>query len=185
MTREREEDELSHRVVRALGHPLRVRLLRILSERVASPKQMAGITGEKVGDVAYHARVLADLECVELVDTVARRGATEHFYRAKPDAFSSSRKWEELPDVVRGEFAAVTFKELTLRMVDALEAGTFENRAGSTVLCMPIQVDEIGWEDIVKIVLKAERDIHKARKRASVRLHGEQGIPIVAALAAF
>ncbi len=38
-------------------------------------------------DVAYHVRVLRELEMIELVSTRQVRGATEHFYRsvAQPD----------------------------------------------------------------------------------------------------
>ena len=32
--------------------------------------------------VAYHVRVLKKLGCIELVETLPRRGAVEHVYRA-------------------------------------------------------------------------------------------------------
>ena len=43
---------LDQRVVKAIGHPLRARLLAILNERVASPNELAKETGEPLGNVS-------------------------------------------------------------------------------------------------------------------------------------
>jgi DNA-binding transcriptional ArsR family regulator len=75
-------DGHDERLGRALGHPLRHRLLRVLTDRVASPKELAAHLAEPLPNVSYHVRVLAELGCVELVRTVPRRGALEHYYRA-------------------------------------------------------------------------------------------------------
>ena len=77
-------ENIDQRLVRALAHPLRVRILEILSERVASPNLLAKELGVDLGDVAYHTRTLNSCGCLELVDTARRRGATEHFYKAAP-----------------------------------------------------------------------------------------------------
>jgi DNA-binding transcriptional ArsR family regulator len=181
----REDDELSRQVVQAMAHPLRIRLLRILTEKVASPKEIAQATGEAPGNVAYHARVLFDLGCTELVKTVSRRGAREHFYRAKADAFVSSSKWAALPSLVRGEIAAAAFRELYLRVTAALEARSFQEREGSKLLCLPFQVDEAGWEELTEVVAAAERAIQEVSVHASERLEDKAGIPAVVALGMF
>jgi DNA-binding transcriptional ArsR family regulator len=77
-------EKIDQRLVRALAHPLRVRILEILSERVASPNVLSKELGVDLGDVAYHTRTLDRCGCLELVDTAKRRGATEHFYKAAP-----------------------------------------------------------------------------------------------------
>jgi DNA-binding transcriptional ArsR family regulator len=69
-----------------MAHPVRIQILNILGERVASPNQMAEITGELLGTVAYHVRVLLKLDFIELAKTETRRGATEHFYRVNSDS---------------------------------------------------------------------------------------------------
>jgi DNA-binding transcriptional ArsR family regulator len=83
--------ELDPRIVKALSHPLRHRLLSRLNEGVASPKELAHETGEPLGTVSYHVRVLLELDCIELVETEQRRGAVEHFYRALMRPFSVTR----------------------------------------------------------------------------------------------
>lgn len=73
---------IDQRLAKALSHSLRARLLTLIAEGKASPKQAAEQLGEDIRSVAYHVRVLQRLGCVELVETRQRRGAVEHFYRA-------------------------------------------------------------------------------------------------------
>ena len=56
--------------------------MTLLNERVASPSELADELGEPLGNVSYHMRRLAELECIELVRTTPVRGALEHHYRA-------------------------------------------------------------------------------------------------------
>lgn len=98
---------IDQRLVRALSHPLRVQILEILSERVASPNNLSEELGVELTHVAYHTRTLDRCGCLELVDTAQRRGATEHFYKATPGASLSwmpleldSRGWEEVTRIV-------------------------------------------------------------------------------------
>ena len=90
---------VDQRLVRAIGHPLRLRLLTIFNERVASPSDLAAELGEPIGNVSYHTRILARLGCVELVRTKQVRGAVEHYYRAVVRPVFSDDDWAELPAV--------------------------------------------------------------------------------------
>jgi len=76
------EAELDKRIAKSVGHPLRIGIMRILSERTASPSELAEALGEGVSQVSYHVSELFKYGCVELVDTEPSRGAIEHFYRA-------------------------------------------------------------------------------------------------------
>ena len=57
------------RLVRALDHPVRARFLKLLAEREAiapvDALPLLDLDGLKLGNVAYHARVLELLELVE------------------------------------------------------------------------------------------------------------------------
>src|SRR5215203_6743296 len=165
--------------MQATAHPVRVQILRVLGERIASPKQIAAITGDPVGTVAYHARVLLDFDYVELAKTQARRGATEHFYKAKPESFLGPRHWEAIPRLLRSGIAVNAFQELFQRVVAALEAGTFQERKGSGLSSLPLRVNEEGWEEIREILSDAEQAVVGAAKQAARRLDEEQGIPVV------
>lgn len=72
---------------KALTHPVRRRCLAmIIKEWPTSPNRIAKVLNEQLSLVAYHVGVLAKYEAVELVDTKARRGATEHFYAPLMDS---------------------------------------------------------------------------------------------------
>src|SRR5947199_7951973 len=71
------------RYVKALSHPLRVRVLAILEERTASPVQLAELLGASLGVVSYHVRTLEKFGLIKLVRTTPVRGAVELHYCAK------------------------------------------------------------------------------------------------------
>lgn len=63
------------------SHPLRIKVL-VLLEREHSPSELAELlTGEPLGVVSYHVRMLRDYDLVAETRTQPRRGALEHFYR--------------------------------------------------------------------------------------------------------
>ncbi len=70
------------RVLRALNHPLRRRILRELGSEPASASTLAKTFDEELGAVSYHLNQVLARECgvIELVETVARRGALEKIY---------------------------------------------------------------------------------------------------------
>jgi DNA-binding transcriptional ArsR family regulator len=72
---------IDQRLAKALSSSLRARALTLIAEGVASPKAIAEALGLDVRSVAYHVRVLRELDCIELVETQQRRGALEHIYR--------------------------------------------------------------------------------------------------------
>lgn len=92
-------------VLRALNHPVRRRILRELSTGPASASGLAQRLGEELGMVSYHLSQVLHKECrmVELVDTIARRGALEKIYGL------DSRPLEQLvcdPDLEAGGYGA-------------------------------------------------------------------------------
>jgi DNA-binding transcriptional ArsR family regulator len=76
---------------KALGHPLRHRLLFALSERPATIGQLAGALGSQKGNIAHHLKVLRDAGMVRVVATRQVRGGTEQYYQR-------SARMLDLPD---------------------------------------------------------------------------------------
>jgi hypothetical protein len=72
---------LDPRLAKALSNQVRARALTLLTEGAKSPKLIATELELDLRSVAYHVRVLKKLDCIELVETVPRRGAVEHVYR--------------------------------------------------------------------------------------------------------
>jgi DNA-binding transcriptional ArsR family regulator len=70
----------------ALRHPLRRSMLRryLQSQRMLSPKELAGLEGQSLSGTSYHVRVLLECGAIEIASTRQVRGAVEHFYRPSP-----------------------------------------------------------------------------------------------------
>ena len=66
---------------KALGHPMRHRLLFALAQDEATISQLAVALGSNKGNVAHHLKVLAGAGLVRPSATRAVRGGTEQYYR--------------------------------------------------------------------------------------------------------
>lgn len=91
---------------KAMAHPLRSTVFRIITERVASPAEIARELFEDVSNVGYHMKRLVELECAELVDTRPVRGAVEHFYRATELHLVRTDDWASMPETARTHLLA-------------------------------------------------------------------------------
>ena len=66
---------------RALGHPLRHRLLFALGQRPATISQLAVALGSHKGNIAHHLKVLREAGLVAVTETRQVRGGTEQYYQ--------------------------------------------------------------------------------------------------------
>lgn len=182
-------EAIDQRLVKALAHPLRVQILEVLSERVASPNLIAEELDTGLSHVAYHTRTLDSCGCIELVETAQRRGATEHYYKAKPHAFIGDRDWRKVPRSIRGGVTAASLQTFMDKAVAALEAGTIDDRDDTTLSWMPVHLDEEGWREVTSILAEATERILKAQAAADRRAEGSERddrvISAVVALANF
>jgi DNA-binding transcriptional ArsR family regulator len=134
-------------LLKALAHPVRARALTVLNQRVASPSELAGEQEEAVGYVAYHVRVLHEMELIELVDTQQVRGATEHFYRGTVKPYLSEDFWERLPEDTRNGISVTGLDVLNQAIKQAFEARTFDARLDRHLSNLSLSLDEQGWGD--------------------------------------
>jgi DNA-binding transcriptional ArsR family regulator len=73
--------------MKALSHPFRVRILRILMTKAATVEQLADELGEASGRIHYHVKMLERHGLIKLVDTKQKLGVVEKYYRAVASAF--------------------------------------------------------------------------------------------------
>jgi DNA-binding transcriptional ArsR family regulator len=66
---------------KALGHPMRHRLLFALGREDATISQLAAMLGSNKGNIAHHLKVLVDAGLVQPTGTRTVRGGTEQYYR--------------------------------------------------------------------------------------------------------
>ncbi len=138
----------------ALGHPVRAEALGILNVRVASPAEIARTLGLDVSNVAYHVRRLLEYECIELVETRASRGATEHFYRGIAHQYLDEGFWEQLSSCVRSAISLTTLRVIFSAIRDAVLAGTFDRRKDRHLSVVTYDLDGQAWEEIRTIYLE-------------------------------
>lgn len=86
-------------VLSALGHPVRIRVIRQCQEGVKqSPSRLHGeLPDVPLGTLAYHVRQLAGAGLLERAGRVTRRGAIEHMYVLSPRGCKMAELLEELP----------------------------------------------------------------------------------------
>jgi DNA-binding transcriptional ArsR family regulator len=174
-------------LVRALAHPLRVEILEVLNERQASPNELMEILDYPLGNVAYHTRVLEKCGCIELVTTERRRGAIEHFFRAKPRSYIGHQDWRKVPRSVRNEVSGASLEAFIDRVIDALEAGTIDDREETTLSWTTMAVDDVGLTQAREVLEEAMARLQAVHEQSRKRLEitDEEPIPLVTGVAAF
>jgi DNA-binding transcriptional ArsR family regulator len=139
-------DVLDPRIVKALSHPLRYRLLARLNAGVASPAEMARELELPIGRVSHHVRTLARIGAIELVRTRPRRGATEHFYRAAVPAWFTDEDWARVPASVRDAIGRQNVEQVVRDLVRAAPDGFRHPSAHLSFL--PLELDDQGMQEI-------------------------------------
>jgi DNA-binding transcriptional ArsR family regulator len=176
---------IDQNLVRALSHPMRVRILEALQGRTASPTELAREFGESLGVVSYHANALLDVGCIEQVRTRPKRGTIEHFYAARPRSFIGHQDWRRAPVSVRGGVTGEAIRTFVAKVGAAVDADTIDSREDTTLNWMPITVDEQGWRETAEILDRALRELMSVATASRERLGEDPGIAVVTAMAAF
>jgi DNA-binding transcriptional ArsR family regulator len=186
-TKKKKGTGVDQRLVKALAHPLRVEILTILNERMASPNELSKELEEGLSQVSYHVKVLKDFECIEMVKTEPRRGAVEHYYRATSRAFLTDSDWQSLPESVKPGVSASSIQMIIDDVVGALTGGTFDARDDRHLSWTPGVVDQQGWEDTVDLANETLDRVLAIHAESAKRLakSGEEGIPATAVLMNF
>jgi hypothetical protein len=148
----KKKDGVEQIVAKAFAHPLRVQILIILNERVASPNLLAQELNQSLNLVAYHVRVLEKYDCIELVDTKQRRGATEHFYRATRRQFLTDSEWARMPESLRPGLSSAMLKSVFDDLEEAMEKGTLDEMEDRHLSRTPMVVDQQGWSDVAELL---------------------------------
>jgi DNA-binding transcriptional ArsR family regulator len=163
---------VDQRLVRAIGHPLRLRLLTIFNERVASPSDLAVELGEPIGNVSYHTRILARLGCVELVKTKQVRGAVEHYYRAVVRPVFSDDDWAELPLSIRKSLAGAVLTEIADDMGASAKDGGFD-RDEVHLSRTTLTLDSQGWQDLNEALQEVSDRALEVQAESAARLQSD------------
>jgi DNA-binding transcriptional ArsR family regulator len=171
------------RLVKALAHPLRVRILGLLENRVMTPKQLAAELGLRLENVSYHVRILRDFGFIKLERKKQVRGAVEHHYRAVARPRITAKAWSGMPDVVKHAMTGASLNQLIELVGAAAEEGGFA-RPESYLSRRPVVVDEQGFAELSDAITELFDRVTDIEREAAkrVRSGAEETPAIVAAM---
>ena len=161
---------------------MRTRILGLLDERVASPRQLSDELGAPLQNVSYHVRELAKLGLIKLVRTTQRRGAIEHHYKAVAAPHVSDEAWSQLPPIVRHRMTAAGLSEIFKHVDDAAAGGGF-TADDAHLSRTPLVLDAKGREALTKeleaTIARVDRIQEQAGKRLGTDHDSEQRMTLV------
>src|SRR5215470_15467883 len=137
----RVQDNDDPRLVKALAHPVRVRILGILEHRTATPKELARELSLPLENTSYHVRALREFGFIKLERKRQVRGAVEHHYRAVARPRVSAAAWEQMPESLKQAMNAANISQLSEIVNRGVEQGKF-SRPESQLQRMPYVLDD-------------------------------------------
>ena len=161
------------RYVKALSHPLRVRILALLQERTASPRELAEWLGATLGTVSYHVRALHDFGLIELVRTTQVRGAIAHHYRARVRPRVSDEAWAAAAPIVKQAAVGAALQTVDdYARASAAAAGGFD-RGEAHLTRTNLQLDAKGWEQAARACERLLSELAEIEEKAAKRIERE------------
>lgn len=172
---------------KALSHPLRHRIMLILGDHEASPRELAELLDEDFHRVYEQVRILNKSNFIELVGTDSRHGGTMHFYKATVRPVLDAEAWERFPRLAR-EIASVSIaRRIIGDLITSIRAGIFDRRPHRALLRKPIVVDEQGFKEADESALRHLAELTEIEARSASRLieNSEEGISVATATLVF
>ena len=187
--REAASRSVDQRIIKSLAHPMRVEILAILNDRMASPNELSKELEEGLSQISYHVKVLRDFEMIEMVKTEPRRGAVEHYYRASSKVFIPSWVLKLLPQSAQRGVWGDVLADIEQDLKASLETGTFDKRPDLVVGRDARALDGKGREDAEELAAEFyERYEQIEAEAANRRANGDgdgESIPTTAVVLVF
>jgi hypothetical protein len=181
----------------ALKHPLRVRILEVLHEAPRSPSQFVeeGLIPKEhyssyqqaLSLASYHFRELQKEGCLEVVESIPRRGAVEHVYRGLARVFFDDEEFERMPRATRRKLSRISLQAMIARTDRAVREDTFDARTDRHLTWMALPLDERGWEEVIDVLATTFHELTQIREDTRDRLaaSGEEVVPATVAILGF
>jgi DNA-binding transcriptional ArsR family regulator len=168
------------RLVKALAHPLRIRILGILERRSATPKELAGLLDVPLENLSYHVRTLRDFGFIKLERRRVVRGAVEHRYGMVARPRITAAVWEELPAIVREAFDRASLDQIW-DVVTRAAAQDKMSRPKSHMARRVALLDEQGFAEMSQVISNAVDRFVEIEGESAKRLrkHSSEEVPTV------
>jgi DNA-binding transcriptional ArsR family regulator len=169
-------------IAKAYAHPLRIEIMGLLDNRVASPRELAIELGASLPTTSYHVRQLAAMKLIKLVRRRQRRGSIEHFYTAivRPRVYDDV--WSQIPGVVKRALVGGRLSQLGKEVFAAAEAGGFD-RDDMHLTRTRMTLTAKGWRDVAKGLAALLERFEKIKADDAARLEEDPDAVAIAATA--
>jgi DNA-binding transcriptional ArsR family regulator len=166
-------DVTDQKYVKAMAHPLRLRILAALEHRTASPSELADELDAPLGNVSYHVRQLHGLGLLKLVKETPRRGAVEHYYRLEARPHITDQAWNAAPPIVKEAVIGGVISKASEQVNRAVEAGGFE-RTDAHLSRLPFTFDDEGFAEAARACGELVERLKEIEKQSRGRLEPNQ-----------
>jgi DNA-binding transcriptional ArsR family regulator len=141
--------------LRAMAHPVRLRILSLLTGHAMSSAELARELGMKHAAVSYHVRQLERAGFLEVAETRTVRGGHERRYRYRAGSGGGGGQWRQ------GDDPRLVVRAVTGELIRRLAEGPSHWRAFADA---ELWVDPGTWEDVRERVRAAMVDLHSAAR---------------------
>lgn len=159
------------RLASAMTHPTRLRALRVLTEREATPREIAEEIGEPLNNVAYHIKVLTRLGCIELVSVNQTQGGrvAEHVYRGTQRPYFDEGAWDQLDETEKLNVISAIMHHISEDVATSMVHGTFYEHDDTHLSRTPMVVDDEGWKEVIEVLDGALEELMAIQGRINER----------------
>lgn len=174
-------------LLKALTNGLRFRIMIVLSDQEASPKELADILGADFKRVCEHVKLLERDGFIEMIGTDVRLGGTMHIFRAKARPFVNTDDSESLSRNQREEISAAIIQAVIVDLVRATESGSMDSRPDRVLIRLPLLLDDEGFREADESAVRHLEELHEIQARSAERraVSGEPGVNAASATTVF
>lgn len=180
MAKQASPNLIDPQVLKAQSHPIRAAILNILSEGPNNPARMQRrMEGISLNLLCHHVNVLQRAGLIELADVRMHGGRKEHIYRATKRQYFDLDEWLAIDPKYRQPIISGILKQISEDTGRAAAEGKFNLLPDSHLSRSPVEVDALGWEEIVEALEVALDGVLEAHARSAERAQqsGEEKVP--------
>ena len=144
------QSDLATRLLYALNHPIRIRIIESLMREPASPTTLANAFDMPLGNVSYHLCKVLHQHCevVTLVKRNPRRGAMEKVFALRSKAYVDAIRWTTIPEPMRSGVRGLALDSFLKTAIAALEAESAAPSEDNLYAWRSVAVDGDGRREI-------------------------------------
>ncbi len=161
-------------LISALAHPTRIHALKVLTERIGSPGEIAKELDRSVRHVTYHLDRLEKLGCVELVGTEPGNGGgvLVKRYRALQRPWFDRESWGQVDSEDQPGVTSAILASMNEDINKAITGGTI-NEAENHISRTPLVVDPESYEELLDLLAETLEGMVAIQERANTRMSGQ------------